>query len=77
MPCAGVQVCIKVGSQTADIDKTKYDMLKYIDIIIIIIIIMIIISIYFFIEHNGDVTLKSYDMLSQMVHNCFPDNNVL
>jgi hypothetical protein len=28
MPCAGVQVCIKVGSQTADIDRTKYDTLS-------------------------------------------------
>jgi hypothetical protein len=28
MPCAGVQVCIKVGSQTADIDGTKYDTLS-------------------------------------------------
>jgi len=28
MSCAGVQVCIKVGSQTADIDRTKYDRLS-------------------------------------------------
>jgi len=40
MPCAGVQVCIKAGSQTADIDRTKY-------------------------------------MLSQVVHNYFPENNVV
>jgi len=41
MPCAGVQVFIKAGSQTADIDRTKYD------------------------------------MLSQMVHNYFLENNVM
>jgi hypothetical protein len=28
MPCAGMQVCIKVVIQTADIDRTKYDMLS-------------------------------------------------
>jgi len=28
MPCARVQVCIKVGSQTADIDRIKYDTLS-------------------------------------------------